>query len=207
MSWSRPRGRRRPRRCRTPSSSEGIAGRPVGQLGGHARRCAGPRRARRTPRARRRRARPGSACASACAPGSKRSIAARCRSTRGFARTSQRVARSTSRRPSISIASCASAIDLVVERLDLLPERAHRRTPRARPRTRARVSTAARRSPRRRRNANVVPARSTSWLATTVAMISRRSRCARISLAEALGQRRREVALEVVGQVRVLGQV
>ena len=59
----------------------------------------------------------------------------------------------------------------------------------------------------RRRNMNVVPARSTRSLATRVAMISRRSRWRAHLVAEALGQRRREVARELAVERRVVGQV
>ncbi len=56
------------------------------------------------------------------------------------------------------------------------------------------------------RNANVVPARSTSWLATTVAISSRRRRWRSHPLrvaSSAVG----EVALQIRHQVRVVGQV
>ena len=58
-----------------------------------------------------------------------------------------------------------------------------------------------------KRNANVVPARSTSWLAITVAMISRRSRWPCICSRERAGRGVGKVALEVVTQIRVLRQV
>ena len=59
----------------------------------------------------------------------------------------------------------------------------------------------------RRRNMNVVPARSTSSFVTRVATISRRSRWRRHLVGEALGQRRREVERELALERRVLRQV
>ena len=98
---------------------------------------------------------------------------------RGLARTSQRVARSTSRRPSISISSCVWASTWLSSASTADQNERMSNTSRATAYARARIDGDAPVSSLSRK-ANVVPARSTSWLATTVAMISRRSRCARI---------------------------
>ena len=106
--------------------SDGIAGHAGGERRGHAGRRAAPRRASSNAS----RSSPSSTSGSA-APASAWRRARSARSSgamsigRGFARTSQRVARSTSRRPSISIVSWICGVDLVVERLDRRPERAH----------------------------------------------------------------------------------
>ena len=207
MSWSRPvdvgdlddvEHRDTSTACRPTrrASSRGHSG--VAQLA--ARAC-------RTPRARRRRARRAAPAPCSCAPGSKRSIGL-LDVDRARVGAHQPARRALDQPTSLDQhRQLGLGVDLVVERLDLRPRTSACRTPRARPRTRARESTAGAPVSSPSRNANVVPARSTSWLATTVAMISRLSRCERISLAVALGQRWREVALEVVGQVRILGQV
>ena len=125
---------------------------------------------------------------------------------RGLERTSQRVARSTRRRPSISIASCALGSDLVVERLDLAPERAHlehltRDRVRAREYRRGRAGLLA--EPERERGAGAI-----DELIGDDGRDDLPAQPVRAHLvAVALGQRWREVALEVVGQVRVLRQV
>ena len=91
------------------------------------------------------------------------------------ARTSQRVARSTSRRPSISIRSAVPAsIRLSSASTSSQNERISN-TSRATANARASCDVVAPVSSPSRK-AKVVPPRSTSWLATTVAMISRRSR-------------------------------
>ena len=123
-----------------------------------------------------------------------------------LARTSQRVARSTSRRPSISISSWVCAAILLSSSSTAVQNERISNTSRATANARASCDVVAPVSSASR-NANVVPARSTSWLATTVAMISRRSRCACICARVALGQRVGEVALEVAQQVGVFGQV
>ena len=178
------------------------------QLRLHAGGLAARRPGRRTPRGRRPRARPGAP--SREHPRARLEVAGSCAAMsigRGLARALASGSRARpAAGPRSASVSCMLRLDLVVERLDRRPERAHvEDLARDRVRAREQRGDAPVSSPSRK--ANVVPARSTSWLATTVAMISRRSRCSRICVGVALRQRRREVALEIVGEVLVLGQV
>ena len=127
-------------------------------------------------------------------------------SWRGRLPSSQRDARSTSRRPSSSRSICTAASQLVVEVLDLPPERPHLEDL-ARARVRARDLR------RRRARLLVQPERERRAAAVqhVVHHLGGHDLAAQPVrahlLAEALGQRRGEVALELGRQVRVLGHV
>jgi hypothetical protein len=117
----------------------------------------------------------GSALRSNSTPGAWRAAVAAMSIGSAHSLTSHRVALSTRRRPSISISSCTAA-STRLSRSSTSPQKeriANTSRPTANPRARL-AGAAPVSSPRRK--AKVVPALSTSWLATTVAMISRRSR-------------------------------
>ena len=134
------------------------------------------------------------------APGSKRSIACSMSIARGLARTSQRVARSTRRRPSISIVSWTWRSTWLSSASTSRPERAHVEDL-ARDRVGAReYRRAARRSPRRSRK-DERRARAVDELVGDDGRDDLAAQPVRAHLvAVALGQRRREVALELVGR-------
>ena len=105
---------------------------------------------------------------------------------RGRVRSSQRAARSTIRRPLSSIHVCVSAVTAPSSASTCDHNVRMSNTSRAITEARAMSACDAPVSSRRR-NMNVVPARSTSWFATRVAMISRRSRWRLISSAKRSG--------------------
>ena len=183
---------RRPRRCRTPTAAPASPATRRGQL----RAARRPPRSsvdarRRTRRGRRPRARRGAPPASIRAPGAKRAIVASMSIARGL-RAHEPARRALDQPPALDQhrrAGCSASI-AVVERLDRGPERAHLEHL-AGDRVGAREDRRGRaRSPRRAGTRTSCPARSTSWLATTVAMISRRRRW----LAHLLGRSARAAA-------------
>ena len=140
------------------------------------------------------------------APGRKCLTVDAMSSWRGRLPSSQREARSTSLRPSSSSAIWTELSQHVVEQLDLAPQRPHLEDL-----ARARVGA---RDLRRRRTRLLVEAereRGAAAVEHVVHHLGRHDLAAEPVrahlLAEALRQRRREVALELGGQVRVLRHV
>ena len=194
------------RRFRAPAPGTSIAADPRGERVRARRPRRGARRARSSERAcRAAAADPASDCGEAARRAGASRAVSRPRSSRP-ARSSQAAACSTTPAMSSSISVC-TAPEPGCRALRSRPTAAADQRPRGRSDRRGRCRRAARPVRARRSRTKVRPARLTRSLVTTVAVISRRSGWVGDLRREPLAQRRREIAAQLVGKLRRVGQV